>query len=226
MADMKGVNDYHRELTRDQIARKVHREFIGGMWDELGQLQFDFLKQQGLEPHHRLLDIGCGALRGGLHFVRYLDAGNYCGQDINRSLIEAGAFELQEAGLADKEAKLMVDDAFSFGGFGVEFDFMLSVSLFTHLPFNMIVRCLDAARQSLKPDGTYYATYFHAPSPAHVAMITHEPGGVVSRYDADPFHYAIDELGYMAKITGLELTEVGDWGHPRDQRMAAFRRSR
>ena len=53
-------------------------------------------------PHHRLLDIGCGALRGGVHFVRYLEDGNYAGLDVNRSLIAAGHRELQSAGLHEK----------------------------------------------------------------------------------------------------------------------------
>ena len=28
-----------------------------------------------------LIDIGCGALRGGVHFVRHLDPGHYFGMD-------------------------------------------------------------------------------------------------------------------------------------------------
>ena len=39
---------------------------IGGLWDQMGQHQFDFLKKKGLKPQHKLLDIGCGSLRGGV----------------------------------------------------------------------------------------------------------------------------------------------------------------
>jgi ubiquinone/menaquinone biosynthesis C-methylase UbiE len=38
---------------------------------------------------HKLLDIGCGALRGGIHFINYVDAGNHYGLDLNSWLIEA-----------------------------------------------------------------------------------------------------------------------------------------
>ena len=41
---------------------------IGGIWDEMGAKQFELLKRNGLEPHHSLLDIGCGTLRGGAAF--------------------------------------------------------------------------------------------------------------------------------------------------------------
>lgn len=56
---------------------------IGGMWEEIGQLQIDFLKSEGLLPAHRLLDIGCGTLRGGRHFIGYLDAGRYTGTELS-----------------------------------------------------------------------------------------------------------------------------------------------
>ena len=82
---MVGVNDYHRALSESEIAADARREFVGGLWEEIGELQFQFMVAQGLRPEHRLVDIGCGALRGGLHFVRYLDRGHYYGLDLNRT---------------------------------------------------------------------------------------------------------------------------------------------
>src|SRR5208282_4584116 len=87
-------NKYGQQLTNAEIRSGSHREFVGGMWDEIGALQFEFLKEQGLAPGHRLVDIGCGCLRGGVHFVPYLQKGGYCGIDLNASLIEAGRKEL------------------------------------------------------------------------------------------------------------------------------------
>ena len=78
-----------------------HRQMVGGLWDEMGQLQFDFLVRQGLSPEHRLLDIACGCLRGGVHFVRYLQPGNYYGVDVNAPLLERGRYELASAGIAE-----------------------------------------------------------------------------------------------------------------------------
>ena len=50
----------------------------------------EYLKAQGLQPHHRLVDIGCGPFRAGRHFIDYLDPGNYYAVDANHSLIQAG----------------------------------------------------------------------------------------------------------------------------------------
>src|SRR5215472_262077 len=77
-----------------------HRECVGGLWEEVGQLQLDFLVAQGLMPHHRLLDIGCGSLRGGVKLIRYLCAGHYAGIDLHESLLNAGyEIELAREGL-------------------------------------------------------------------------------------------------------------------------------
>ena len=67
-----------------------HRRTIGYVeeWEQHGQAQFDYLKSKGLEPQHTFLDIGCGPLRGGIHFIRYLDAGNYYGVEKNAEVLE------------------------------------------------------------------------------------------------------------------------------------------
>lgn len=219
----KAVNKYLRQLSESELNNKFHRDFVGGLWDEIGRLQLDFLIKEGLKPEHKLLDIGCGCLRGGLHFIRFLDAGNYYGLDINESLIEAGKVEVQGTGLDHKEPKLLVDEYFSIGKFETKFDLMIAVSLFTHLSFNMIVRCLTRVRENLLPQGVFYSSFFQAPFPANLEPIRQHPGGILTRYDSNPFHYSGEELACAANLAKLEMDVIGDWGHPRNQQMAAFR---
>lgn len=219
---MRGVNTYWRALDTDAIARGAHRELVGGLWDAIGRLQFEFLIGAGLQPHHRLLDVGCGALRGGVHFVGYLDPGHYAGIDANASLLEAGKQELAAAGLADRGAHLIANADFDVGRFGQRFDFALAVSLFTHLYLNHIQICLTRVAAVLAPGGRFHATFFEAPTPAHVAPITQMPGGQVTHYAADPFHQSFRELATLAKNAGLVAERIGDFEHPRAQRMIAF----
>lgn len=216
------VNEYARQLTPAEIAGRAHREFVGGMWDEIGALQLAFMRDRGLAPSHRLLDMGCGAMRGGVHFVRFLGPGGYHGLDINASLIDAGRKELVEAGLGDRDARLLVDDGFDASRFGVRFDAAVAVSLFSHLPMNKIVRCLCEVARVLAPGARFHASFWEAPHPAHLAPLTHAPAGIVTRYDADSYHYAFAEIAWMAGLAGLRAELVGDWGHPRGQQMASF----
>ncbi len=216
------VNQYAHELTPEEIADGKHRAFVGGLWEELGVLQFEFMKKAGLLPHHRLVDVGCGALRGGIYFVPYLEPGHYHGIDLNASLIEAGKKELIDHRLADRGANLLVTDRFDMAPFGVQFDYALAVSVFTHLDMNHILRCLVETRKVLAPSGKFFSTFFHAPTSLHLEEMTHTPGGVVTHFDSDPFHYSLDEMADLARRAGLQVDLIGEWGHPRDQRMLCF----
>jgi len=218
------INDYGRQLLPEEIEADEHREFVGGLWDELGLLQFEFLRSQGLQPHHRLIDVGCGALRGGIHFIRYLEPGGYHGIDVNASLIAAGERELKRAQLDGKGARLLVTNRFELGSFGTSFDFALAVSLFTHLPMNHIVRALCNVRGVLRPGAPFYASYFEAPGKACLQPLDHSRGGVVTHYDDDPYHYAFEEIQYLASIADMQVERIGEWGHPRDQMMLSFSR--
>ena len=56
---------YNKAAVDADVKAGKHRDSVGGLWDEVGQLQVDFLVSRGLMQHHKLLDIGCGSLRGG-----------------------------------------------------------------------------------------------------------------------------------------------------------------
>jgi hypothetical protein len=80
-----------------------HRDVVGGLWEEVGKLQFDFLcyiVANGPRHDAYLLDIGCGCFRGGIYFAEYLDVGHYFGVDMHRSRLDAGYdIELAARGL-------------------------------------------------------------------------------------------------------------------------------
>ena len=138
-----------------------HRKAIGLPWAELGQLQFDFLVGRGLKPEHYLLDVGCGPLRAGVHFIRYLEAGHYYGIDLHAELLAAGRdVELPRHGLVDKRPVLTVMADFDFRKLDRQFDFALAQSVFTHLPLNHIIRCLMRMEEALAPGGQFYATIY------------------------------------------------------------------
>jgi len=217
------INTYY-DLHLDQadIDAGRHRDAVGGLWEQIGLLQYHFLLERGLRRDHHLVDIGCGALRGGIHFVRYLDAGRYHGIDLSAAMIEAARHELRLARLLHKEPRLIEDDAFAMTRFGECFDYALAMSLFTHLPLNHIIRCLVETRKVLAEGGRLYATFFEAPAPAHLEPIRHEPGGIVTYYDNDPYHLSFDECAWAGRQAGLNAELIGEWQHPRDQRMLCF----
>jgi SAM-dependent methyltransferase len=217
---------------RGRPAPRDHRQAVGGLWDEIGELQFEFLRSQGLEPEHHLLDCGCGSLRGGVRFVAYLESGHYCGIDADGDLLAAGRRELEQAGLDGKAVQLRHSSSFDVAAFDRRFDFALAQSLFTHLDINAILRCILSVERVLKPGGTFFATYFRSPSgtrdPAVLSAAEHPTSDgmrVTTSVDADPYHYGFDLFEWLCEPTSLTVQEAPNFQHPRDQRMLALVKS-
>jgi len=212
---------YGPRLYRSRLNPNRHRWVTGGAWDEMGDLQLRFLVDQGLRPDHHLLDVGCGALRGGVHFVRYLEPGHYCGIERMPALLKAGRRELDRAGLSGKAPVLVQDDAFRFQRFHRRFDYALAHSVFTHLPFNVIMRCLSEMEGALGAGGRFYATYF----PNTGRRLRHDDvtgTNHVLHCDRDPYYYDPGIFEWAVEGSALSCTVLGDWGHPRDQHMLLF----
>lgn len=215
---------YAIELSPAEIAAGRHRQKVGGRWDEIGRLQLDFLKEQGLRPSDALLDVGCGALRAGLHFMRWLQPGGYYGLDCNASLLEAGRMEMDCAGLADRRPQLLLNERFECAAFGRTFRFILANSVFTHLPLNSIERCLVEAAKALAPDGRFFASYFDAPHWPALGDLQH-PDNIVTHSDRNPYHYHFSVFEHLAGRLQLEVKRLIDWGHPRGLAMLVFSHS-
>lgn len=222
---MEGVNTYSSALTDEEIAAGKHRTHVGGMWEKVGQLQLDYLVDQGLRPEHRLLDVGCGAMRGGIRFAAYLDPGHYYGIDINDRLIEAARrVEIPAAGLTDRvpPGNLKVTGRFQ-APFDVTFDYALAQSVFSHLPLNHIRLCLHQVAKVMEPGGRFFATFFCVPEDAPYD-VRWQQERTKTRAERDPFHYRASEMEWAATVADWDFIHHGDWGHPRGQQMAEFRR--
>lgn len=207
--------------------REWHRNYVGGMWDEIGQLQFAFLKERGLQQQHYFLDVGCGALRGGVRFINFLDPGHYFGIDRNPEIIgAANRIEIPRHGLSEKHPRLMVTDNFGFDRFGQTFDFALAQSVFTHVPINDLIMCLMKMDKVLKPGGTFFATFWENPGgKLNLEPIMHfstDGADFPTFLDRDGYHYDVGTFEWICEGTSLKVEFLGDWSHPRDQKMLAF----
>jgi SAM-dependent methyltransferase len=202
-----------------------HRRTIGNieLWEELGRLQFEFLVGQGLRPEHRLLDVGCGPLRGGIHFIRYLEAGNYYGIDKAEDVLEeARTRELTSEQVAEKRPTLVAMSDFGFSRLERRFDFAIAQSVFTHLYLNGIVRCLVNMDGALVPGGRFYATFFLNPEGKRNLADIHQTETVVTHFDRDFFHYDVASFEWACEGLGLTVDYLGDWKNPRNQKMLVF----
>lgn len=205
-----------------------HRKW--GLWEEIGKLQFDFLVEKGLKPNHYFLDVGCGSLRGGVHFIRYLEPEHYFGIDKDGALLDAGQnIELKRYNLIEQNPILIQMDNFDFQSLNTQFNYALAQSVFTHLPLNNIIRCIMNIEKVLVPDGQFYATFFENPQgKLNLEPIMHprtDGKPIVTYFDKNPFHYDFETIEHICEGTSLKVEHIGDWNHPRDQKMLVFIKS-
>jgi len=223
-AALKVMPKHRQRIVRSKLNPRWYRwahAANGAHWAEMGERQLKFLIEAGLEPSHQFLDVGCGPLRAGVHLVRYLEVGHYCGMDLDPAFLASARKELEMAGLDHKDPTLLLDDSFRFKRFERRFDFALAQSVFTHVSFNTITRCVSQIEASLKPGGKFFATFTRNPGPRlrHDSFVV---GGNLRNCDRDPFYYDADMFRWLVEGSTLDVELIGYWGHPKDQEMLMF----
>lgn len=194
-----------------------HRLATGPDWEATGAWAFEFMRRQGLQPGHSLLEVGCGSLAAARLFLPYLDADRYWGFEQNRELFEAGVrVELPQVGVKPERGHFIVNNAFNLGDLPRPVDFALAPSLFTRLSLNRIVRCVASVLKRLEPGGRFYATWFDNPDIASVDPIE-RPHGVRTYPDTEPYHCPFEILARVFGALGADVERVAEAGHPRGE---------
>lgn len=192
-----------------------HRQYVGGLWQEIGQHQFNYLRSVGLQPEHVLLDVACGSLRAGVHLIPYLAPGHYLGIDKEATLIQAGIErELPPDVREMREPRFIVSSDFEFEKFAARPDYVWIHSLFTHLPGELIGRCLEKLRPCAHAGTRCYASFFETEQLVQNANRPH---------DHRVFHYTQQQMADFGSQYEWTCEYVGDWGHPRGQRLVCYR---
>ena len=181
-----------------------YRSFIGpaDKYDLFSALQFNLLTFLGLRGNHFLLDIGCGSLRGGKLFIPYLAPGHYFGVEPQRWLVQKGIEkELGSDIIRLKKPEFLHDDNFTLRHFNRKFDFLLAQSVFSHASQAQIASCLSEAKEVMKADTIFAATFAKGDE----------------NYSGDKWTiwatYRLDHMEELVKEAGLLCKSI-PWPHP------------
>lgn len=143
---------------------KGHRSEVGpgGMYDVIGAQQFCIVFGLGLREHHKLLDFGCGSLRGGRLFIAYLLPGNYYGVEPQEWLVQKGIEEeLGESVITLKKPKFYHFDDFKIvTHIRQKFDYILMQSILSHCGSDLVDLLVGQAARALVPGGKFACTFF------------------------------------------------------------------
>jgi len=128
-------------------------------FDKIGATQFLALVEAGLREKDRLLDVGCGCLRGGRFSIMYLNKGNYFGVEPREDIVRAGIREEIGQDLVDmKNPTFKYNEDFDFSGFP-QFNYVLVHSIFIHAGLEQIKACLEKVKSKMEMGGKILFTF-------------------------------------------------------------------
>jgi SAM-dependent methyltransferase len=146
----------------------------GGDFRAIGKTYLEhFKKQAGLEPFHRVLDIGCGTGRMAVPLLDHLDArGSYVGFDLSGGAIDWCSrhisvrnrrFRFEHADIYNLEYNprgAIRAERYRFPAEDKSIDFAFATSVFTHIHSLEARHYLTELRRVLSPGGAGLLTFF------------------------------------------------------------------
>lgn len=197
---------FYRQVMADDVARASANAAVGTAdeksWLSLGERQFAYLRDHGLQPDHRMFEIGCGNLRAGWRFIEFLGVGAYTGVDISPEIMIAAQATLAERGLQAKRPYLMVIGDMSFGALpDSHFDVVHAHSVFSHCPVDIVEAAIAGVRRVIRPGGFFDFTYNESGEDRYWGTLRED------------YFYPTGMLNDLAARHGFRPEPMHDWVH-------------
>lgn len=185
-----------------------------GAWRVDREVQVRALAKLGLQPGHRLLEIGCGPLQAGAPLIRFLEPGHYTGVDISADRLAAARDVVRRFDLEHRHPRLVLSDDFGIDQLEpASFDRIWSFHVVIHFPLAAVARYMQAVAALLKPDGIGWFSAWVTPERAEFNRRGSWLEFPVTEAGSDFFRVE-------AEAAGLDCTGLGtleEWGLPPDR---------
>lgn len=153
---MKSLDDCIIELQKS-------RTFLGGppeLFEDAGRKMLMLLLNEGLKPYSKVLDIGCGCLRGGYWLIRFLDKSCYYGLEPNKNMLKQGIKSLLTPKMMrQKRPTFNHNTDFDTSVFNTQFDYFLARSIWTHASKKQIEAMLDSFSKNILAKGKFLTSF-------------------------------------------------------------------
>jgi SAM-dependent methyltransferase len=191
----KTIKALKRDERHPSLGRipKDQQEF-----DRSGEKYLNILIEAGMQPHHRCLDYGCGALRVGRKLINYLEPGNYFGMDTVPDFFCRGLKAVGQVLLTEKMPLCAVISRESLAeGKAFSPDFVISTSVLQHVPPKEVRAYFPNILAILQPHTKALINYRNGPRVAlrsktswvhpytFLAEIVYSLGGRLDQYSAN-----------------------------------------
>jgi hypothetical protein len=179
-------------------------------FEKSGRELLVYLLNAGLNPNSKVVDIGCGVLRGGYWLIHFLDRDSYYGIEPHVERLEMGLNTILEPEtLETKRPRFDTNPHFDTSIFGERFDFFLAYSIWTHASKSQIQTMLDAFLRDAKDDGVFLTSYLPAGS-GRLDYLGDKWNGTSHESDvAGCIYHSLDWIKAECDRRGLVAWELG-----------------
>jgi SAM-dependent methyltransferase len=186
-------------------------------WWEAGISSFtQYVKQFDITPAYRMVDYGCGSLRVGAHFIRYLDRGHYFGLELASGLYELGQDVIGETMLAQKRPRFGLIDTDAMDeatAFGADIVYSTAVAFHVH-PDELAQYHANLLKLTAKPGAILVFD----------TKISEQPLRYRTRAWAWPMQMYLDALAPLRFEREILMQKREENGVPFENRILQFRR--
>lgn len=189
-----------------------YKRFVGDRlkYYEIGKILFDLLLKYGMQPKHKLLDIGCGSLRLGIYAIPYLDRENYHGIEPETWLLrEALKYEFKMELINEKRPLFSYNSDFSVTG--NDYDYIIANSVYIHATIEQIEKSISEASKALFEYGVFLFNFMAGEKdnkmkewsyPSHVY---YKKSTIESILKSCKLQYKYIDVAYPGQQTWLEV---------------------
>src|SRR5678816_1524580 len=158
-----GANGMNLQQRAEMLGEKTFLGVPVKDFEKGGRELLIYLLNAGLNPDSKVVDIGCGVLRGGYWLIHFLDPECYFGIEPHAGRLETGTRTILEPDVLEaKRPRFDTNPHFDTSVFGQKFDFFLAYSVWTHASKPQIQAMLDSFLRDSKDGGAFLVSYLPA----------------------------------------------------------------
>jgi len=175
----KPFHEYYVDTVKKRIGKENGHPTLGktrsdaNRFLKTAEIEFDFLKKEGLNRQSVFVDYGCGSVRLGRVLIPYLASGHYHGVDMTDTFYKLGIDEFDQQLIQEKKPYLAVINKNTIAELSKKhIDFIFSSAVLYHIPEKEIKNYF-ANIIALMDEGTIaYVDFTDAPERKQLSKMT------------------------------------------------------
>ena len=219
----KSFHDYYVVTVNNRISKNQQHATLGKdrkdaeRFSKTAEIEFNFLKRQGLNSQSIFVDYGCGSVRLGHVLIPYLDPAHYHGIDMTDDFFKLGLEQIDENLILEKKPHCAIisdDEITRLSKKNV--DYIFSSAVLYHVPENEMTTYFSNIIRLMNETTKAYIDFTDAPEKKQISSMTwHYPSEflvqILKKFDVDveliKFDQEQDAQHYPETHTIIQLTK-------------------